>query len=99
MGKLALGDKGGYFGGQNMDTLIRELADVREKLIPEVPEMLLRLNSCSSCIKGKPGHPLTFLGDSAIVYEGLECLSVFTLKHHLKLLCQSGGHQLPWHQC
>ena len=41
VGELALGDGDGYAGGQSMDTLIGELTDVREELIPEVPEMLL----------------------------------------------------------
>ena len=56
--------------GQGMDTLIRELADVREELILEVPEMLLRLNSCHNSIIGELGCPLTLQGDGAIVYEG-----------------------------
>ena len=85
VGKLALGDEDEYLGGQSMDTLIRELADVREELIPEVPEMLFGLNICPSSIKGKPGHPLTLWGDGAIVYEGHASPSVFVLKHHHEL--------------
>ena len=57
-----------------------------EEIILEMPEMFLRLNSCSNSIKGKPRCPLTLQGDGSIVYGGLESLSVFTLKHHLKLL-------------
>ena len=72
-------------GRQGMDTLIRELADIREEFIPEVPEMLLGLDSSTNNIKSEPGHPLTLWGEGPIVSEGLERLSIFTFKH-FKLL-------------
>ena len=46
MGKLALGGESGYMSGQSMDALIGELVDVREEIIPEVLEMLPRLDIC-----------------------------------------------------
>ena len=33
-------------GRQGLDTLIGELVDVKEELIPEVPEVLLGLSGC-----------------------------------------------------
>ena len=59
VGELALGNEGSDAGGQGMDTLTGELVDIREEVIPEVPEMLLRLDSSTSSIKGKLGHSLT----------------------------------------
>ena len=41
MREFTLGDEGGYMGGQGMNTIIRELADNREKFVPEIPEMLI----------------------------------------------------------
>ena len=41
MREFALGDEGGYMGGQGIDTLIGELADIGEKFILEMLEMLL----------------------------------------------------------
>ena len=82
MGEVALGDKGAYVGGQGMDTLIGELADIGEKLIPE---MLLSFNSHVDSIKCFPGHHLVLLGDGSIVDKGLDSLSIFTLKHHFQL--------------
>ena len=55
VGKLTLGDKGIDASGQGKDILIRELAGIREELIPKVPEMLLRLDSSADSIKGKLG--------------------------------------------
>ena len=86
MDKLALGNEGAYVGRQGMDTLIGELADIREKLILEVPEMLLSFNSGAYSIKGILGHLLVLWGDGPIVGKGLVSLSIFTLKHHLQLL-------------
>ena len=86
MGKFALGDEGAYADRQGMDTLIGELADIREKLIPKVPEMLLGFDSHSSSIKGIPGHLLMLQSDGPIVNKGLESLSILTLKYHLQLL-------------
>ena len=74
-----------------MDTLIAELVDVKEELIREMPEMLLRLDSSANSITGKPGHPLTLRGDGTIVDEGLEILLVLALKHHFKLLPASAA--------
>ena len=71
VGRLALGDEGGYSGEQSMDTIIRELVVIREDLIPEVPEMFLRLDGCLNSIRSKLGHHLSLWGDGAIVYEGL----------------------------
>ena len=51
--------------------------------------MLLRLYQSANGIKGKPGHLLTLNGNYPIVYEGLESLSIFTLKHHTELLSAS----------
>ena len=84
MGELALGDEGGYTGGQGIVTLIRELVDVRGGVHPRnVPQTL---NSCPNSIKGKLEHPLTPWGDNAIVDEGLQSLSILPLTHHLELL-------------
>ena len=55
VGKFALGDEGADMGQQGMDALIRELADIGEKLIPKVPGMLLSFNSCADSIKGITG--------------------------------------------
>ena len=41
VGKLALGNKGTDVGRQGMDTLVRELADIRQKLIPECSSALI----------------------------------------------------------
>ena len=83
MGKHTLGDEGGYVDRQGMDTLVWQLVDIGEEFILE---MLLRLNSCPDSIKGKLGCPLTPWVDCAVVDDGLESLSIFALKHHLKLL-------------
>ena len=64
-----MGNKDVGMGRQGMDTLIGELADIREEFIPEVPEMLLRLYCSTDSIRGKPGHPLTLQGDGPIVDE------------------------------
>ena len=69
-----------------MDTLNRELVDIREEFIPEMPEMLLGVDSSTNRIKGKLGCPLTFWGDGPIVDEEVKTLSIFALKHHFKLL-------------
>ena len=86
MGKLALGDKGTDVGRQGMDTLLGELADIREKLILEMPEMLLSFGSHANSIKGILGHLLVGQSEGPIVSKGLGSLSIFTLKHHLHLL-------------
>ena len=57
-----------------MDILIGELMNVREKLILEVPEMLLGFNSCANSIKGILGCLLVFCSDGPIVNKGLESL-------------------------
>ena len=82
VGKLTLGDEGADVGQQGMDALIRELADIGEKCIPKMPEMLLSFNSCVNSIKG---HLLVLWGDDPIVNKGLKSLSIFTLEHHLQL--------------
>ena len=69
-----------------MDTLIGELAHIGEKLIPKIPEMLLKFNSCANSIKGITRYLLVLWGDGSIVNKGLESLSIFTLKHHLQLM-------------
>ena len=69
-----------------MDTLIRELADIAEKLIPKVPEILLGFNSCADSIKGIAGCLLVLQGDGPIVDKGLQSMSIFTLKHHVQLI-------------
>ena len=74
MREFTLGDEGSDMGRQGMNTLIGELADIGKELIPEMLEMLLRLDSSASCIKGKLGHPLTLWGDGPIVNERLEPL-------------------------
>ena len=58
MREFTLADKGGYAGRQGMDTLIRELADVREQFILEMPEMLISLYSSADGIMGFPEHLL-----------------------------------------
>ena len=62
-----MGDKGSDVDGQDMDTLVRELANIGEELIPEVPEMLLGCDSSADSIKGKPEFSLALWGDGAIV--------------------------------
>ena len=42
-------------GGQGMDTLVGELVDIGEELIPELPEMLFGLDCSTDSIKGKLG--------------------------------------------
>ena len=76
-------------GRQGMDTLVREVADIREEFILEMPEMFLGLNSCPNSIKGRLGHPPDSLGDGAIVY-GLEILSSSS-NINLKLLPASAA--------
>ena len=51
-----------------------------------MPEMLLRLYCSTDGIKDKPGHLLTLCSDGPTAYEGLESLSIFSLKHHVELL-------------
>ena len=88
MREFALGDEGGYMDEQGMDTLIRDLADMGEKFIPEMPEMLLGFYSysCPNVIKGFAGCLLVLHSYGPIVNKGLESVSVFTLKHRLQLL-------------
>ena len=86
MGKFALGDEGTYAGGQGMNTLSRQLVDIREQLIPKVQEILLRLSGSTNGIKGKLACLLALPSYCAIIYEGLEFSSIFTLKHHVELL-------------
>ena len=73
MREFTFGDKGGYRGRQGMDTLIGELADIREKFIPE---MLIGFDSSADGIKGFPEHLLVLMGDGAIVNEGLISINV-----------------------
>ena len=73
-------------GRQGMDTLTGELEDVGERLILEMPEMLISFYSSANGIKSFLGHLLVLWGHDPIVNEGLESLSIFTLKHHLQLL-------------
>ena len=63
-------------GRQHMDNLIGELADIREKLIPEMPEMLIGFYSSVSGIKGFLGHLLVLQGYGPIVDKGLESISL-----------------------
>ena len=84
--EFALGNESVDVSRQSMDTLIGELADIREEFIPGVPEMLLGLHCSADSIKGKLGYPLTLWGNGPIVNETLDSLSIFTLKHHLQLL-------------
>ena len=86
MREFTKGDEGRYMGRQDMDTLTGELADVREKFVPEMPEMLISLYSSANGIKGLPGHLLVLQVHGPIVNEGLESLSIFSLKHDLQLL-------------
>ena len=86
MREFALDDEGGYMDRQGMDTLVRELADIGEKVYPEMPEMLISFDSSVDGINGFPGHILVLWGNGPIVNERLESLSIFTLKHHLQLL-------------
>ena len=86
VGKFAMGDESAEEGRQGMDTLIGKLVDIREKLIPEMSEMLLSFDSCLDSIKGNKGYLLMLQGNGSIVDKGLDSLSIFTLKHHLQLL-------------
>ena len=52
VGEFALGSEGAYADRQGMDTHIEELEDIREKLIPEMPEMLLSFDSHADSIRG-----------------------------------------------
>ena len=69
-----------------MDTHTGELADIREQFIPKMPEMLLEPNGSTNGIKSKLRCLLALHGDCAIICEGLEGSSIFTLKHHVDLL-------------
>ena len=71
-----------------MDTLTGELADIGQKFILEMPEMLISFYSSVNDIKGFPGHLLVLLGNGPIVDEGLksQSLSMFALENHLQLL-------------
>ena len=84
MGELALGNEGVDVGRQVMATLIRELVDIGEKLIPKMPDMLLDFDSPADSIKGITVHLLMLQDDGPIVNKGLESLSIFTLKNHLQ---------------
>ena len=68
-----------------METLVGELADIGEKFILEMPEMLISLYGSTNGIKGFPGHLLVLQGYVPIVVEGLKILSIFTLEYHLQL--------------
>ena len=70
-------------GGQGMDTLTGELADIGEKSIPEMPEMILGFYSIADGIKGFLGHLLVLDSYGPIVSRKQEGLSILTLKHHL----------------
>ena len=74
---LTSGNEVTELGQQGIDTLIGKLADIGEKLIPEVPEMLLSFDSCADNIKGFLGHLLFLHGDGPIVNEGLQAKSVY----------------------
>ena len=63
-----------------------ELADIGEKFVLEISEMLLSFYSCANGIKGFSGCLLVLWGDGPIVDDGLESLSIFSLEHHLQLL-------------
>ena len=54
MGEFVLGDKVIDVLGQCMYTFAWKLPNIRKQLVP-CPKVLLGLNSCSDCIKGKPG--------------------------------------------
>ena len=73
-------------GRQGMDTLTGELADIREKLIPKMPDILIGFYISAEGIKGFLGQFLVLWGYAPIVDEGLESLSIIALKHHLLLL-------------
>ena len=86
MRDFALGNKGGYTGGQGMDAIIGELPDIGKKFMPE---MLLSFCSSADGIKGFLGHLPMLHTYGPIVNKGLESLSTFALEHHLQLLPDS----------
>ena len=64
-------DEGTDAGKQGMDTLIKELVDIGEKLIPKMQEMLLGFDSHADSIKGITGHLLVLQGNGPIVNKEL----------------------------
>ena len=85
MGEFTLSNEVTNTGQKGIDTLTGELADIREKLVPKVPEMLISFNSCADSIKGILGHLLVLWGEGPIVMRDCQSLSIFTLEHHLQL--------------
>ena len=61
------------------------LSDIREYLISVVTEMFLILVGSLYDIKDLYGHLLVLCSDDTNVTEGLQGLSVFSLKHHFEL--------------
>ena len=51
-------DEGGYMKRKGMDSLIGKLADIREKFVLEIPEVVISLYSSADGIKSFPGHLL-----------------------------------------
>ena len=86
VGEFTFGDKSSDMGVKGMDTVIRELEDIGEEFIIEVPVMVLGLAYHVDGIQQLPGYLLTPQSICAIVVEGLECLLLFTLDHDLQLL-------------
>ena len=66
-----------------MNSLICQLLHIQEEFISDLPKVLFGLDCCGDGIKDFPGGLLVLWGDGAGLSEGLYCLSIFTLKHHL----------------
>ena len=99
MREFTLADKGGYVGRQGIDTLIRDLADVGEQFIHEMPEMLISLYISANCIKGFLGHLLVLWVYGPIFDEGLESVYHCPVTSSSAASSLRSGHQPHQYQC
>ena len=84
-GEFSIGDEGHYLGVERVDTFIGPLVHIQLELMSEVLEMLLGLDSCCNGIQHLLACLLLLLTDGPVVNQILECLPIFTLKHHFQL--------------
>ena len=68
-----------------MNSFIWLLSYIPQEFISEVPKVFSGLHCSCNGIKDLPGGLLVLWADGANLNEGLYGLSIFTLKHHLKL--------------
>ena len=95
--QFALGDKGSDAGGQGVDTVIRELVDIGEDLIPAVPEILLGLDSGASSTK--PSWGILWLSGVMVPLSMRDWKVCWSLPLNIIVSCSSqcSRHQLPQH--